>query len=104
MLVPKLYHNFLLLTAHLLLAGSLPGAYLWAMFEGPGTRQFYLAAAGTGLALVLLAWVGALLVRRLWQRRWVGARALALLLVADGLAFCGGILLLGIFGMAPGPN
>ncbi len=104
MLVPKLAHNLLLLVAHLLLAGSLPGAYLWAMFQGPGARQYYLAVAGVGLALLLLVWVGTLLVRRLWQRRWVAAGGLALLLVTDVLALHGGLALLFIFGMAPGPN
>lgn len=104
MLVSRLFHIILLLTAHLLLAGLLLGAFLCLLLQRPGIQQFYLARAGAGLALLLLAWVGVLLVRRLWQRRWAGAGALALLLVADGLALCGGVLLMATTGAMPGPN
>lgn len=73
MLVSRLFHIIPLLTAHLLLAGLLLGAFLCLLLQRPEAQRFHLAWAGAGLAL-LLAWVGALLVRRLWQRRWVGAR------------------------------
>ncbi len=104
MLVPKLSHNILLLTAHLLLVGLLLGAFLCLLLQRLEIQQYYLAEAGAGLDLLLLAWVGALLVRGLWQRRWVGAGALALLLVADGLALCGAELLMVLIGTGPGPN
>jgi TM2 domain-containing membrane protein YozV len=103
-LVPKRFHNILLLMAHLLLAGLLPGTFLCWLLQRPEIQQFYLARASVGLALVLLAWVGALLVQRLWQRRWVGAGALALLLAADGLALGGGLLLMASLFVTPGPN
>lgn len=104
MLVSRKSHIILLLAVHLLLACSLLGAFLCLLFQRSEIQQFYLARASVGLALVLLAWVGALLVRLLWQRRWVGGGALALLLVADGLALCGGMLLMASLFMAPGPN
>ena len=87
--MPNAYHNLLLLTAHVLLFGVLLGAYQSAL---PG-----LAAAGAGLGLLLVAWAGALLVRRLRQRQWVGAGLLALLVVSDGLALCGAAALLSVF-------
>ena len=52
----------------------------------------------------MLVWVGVLLVRRLWQRRWGWAGTLTVLVAADGLALLGGVLLLLIMGMAVGPN
>jgi hypothetical protein len=45
-----------------------------------------------------------LLVQWLQQRRWVAASALALLLAADGLALCGGVLLMATTGAIPGPG
>ncbi|SFQ79306.1 hypothetical protein [Hymenobacter arizonensis] len=87
----------LLFTAHLLLAGLLLGAILQRLEN----QRYNLAFAGVGLAMLLLAWVGALLVQRLWQRRWVVASALAVLLLVDGLALCGGVLLTGVIGVTP---
>jgi TM2 domain-containing membrane protein YozV len=102
--VPRLFSNLLLLTAHLLLAGLLIGAFLCLLLPRTGAQQFYLARAGAGLAGLLLVWVGVLLVQWLQQRRWIGAGALALLLAADGLALCGGVLLMVTTGAIPGPN
>lgn len=96
--MPKLARNILLLTAHLLLAYFLTGAL---QAQGGENQRSDLAFKGTGLALLSLAWVGALLAQRLWRRRWVVAGALALLLVADGLALGGSILLMGVMGVAP---
>lgn len=70
MFVPKLFYNTLFLTAHLLLAGFLLGALLCLLLPQTGIQQFYLARAGAGVALLLLAWVGVLLVWRLRERRW----------------------------------
>ena len=103
-LVAKQFYNILLLTAHLLLAGILVGGFLCLLLQRSGVQQFNLARAGTGLALLLLTWVGVLLVQRLWQRRWVGAGAVALLVGADGVALCGGMLLMVTIGALPGPN
>ncbi|RSK38418.1 hypothetical protein [Hymenobacter perfusus] len=100
----KQTHIILLLTTHLLLAGGLLGAFLWAHLYGTEAQQFYVARVWVGLALLLLAWVGALLLQWLWQRRWIGAGVLAVLLVADGMALCVGIMLMGSFFMAYGPN
>jgi Ca2+/H+ antiporter len=97
-------HLVLLLLAHLLLAGLLLGAVLCLLLGRPGSQQFDLAAAGAALAPLLLAWAGALLVRQLWRRRWVGAGALAVLALFDGLAWCGGWLLMATAGAVPGPN
>lgn len=90
-------HLILLLIAHLLLAGLLLGAFLCLLLHRPGSQQFNLAGAGAALALLLLAWVGALLVGQLWQRRWVRAGALAMLVLTDGLALCAGWLLMFVF-------
>ncbi len=90
--------------AHLLLGGLLLGAFLCLLLPQTGIQQFYLARAGTGLAGLLLAWVGVVLVWRLRQRRWVWAGAMALLLAADGLALGGGVLLMATTGAMPGPN
>lgn len=96
----------LLLVAHLLLAGLLLGGclsylgFLRHLLQRPGIPQFNLAGAGAALAALLLAWVVALLGRQLWQRRWVGAGALLVLLLADGLAL-GGCVLLFFLGRAP---
>lgn len=100
----KRTHLILLLLAHLLLAGLLLGALLCLLLPRRGAQQFDLAAAGAALAPLLLTWAGVLLVRQLWQRRWVRACALALLVVADGLAMCGGWLLMATTGALPGPN
>ena len=85
----SLIATVLLVTAHLLLAYFLVGAFLCLRVQGPENQRGDLAWKGAGLALILLAWVGALLLQRLWQRRWVITGALALLLVADGLALGG---------------
>ena len=72
--MPILFYTILFLTTHLLLE-----AFLRLLLQRTETQQFYLARAGAGLAGLLLAWVGVLLMwRRQWQ--WVGAGALALLL------------------------
>lgn len=89
----------LLFTAHLLLAYFLAGAVL--VPGGAENQRYAVASKGAGLALLLLAWVGALLVQRLWQRRWVVAGALAVLLLVDGLALCVGVLLMGVIGVTP---
>ncbi|MFD2717130.1 hypothetical protein ACFST9_00285 [Hymenobacter monticola] len=94
----SLIGTVLLFTAHLLLAYFLVGALL---AQGSENQQYDRAFAGVGLAQLLLAWVGTLVVRRLWQRRWVVAGALALLLMVDGLALCGGVLLTGVIGVTP---
>lgn len=104
MLVPRLFSNLLLLTAHLLLVSLLTGACLCLMLPRTGIQQFYLARADAGLAGLLLVWVGVLLVQWLQQRRWMGAGTLALLFVADGLALYGGVLLMATTGAIPGPN
>lgn len=93
-------HISLLLAAHLLLlllASSLLVTFFSPLFQLSEIQQFDLARTSIGLALVLLAWVGTLLVQLLWQRRWVGAGSLTLLLVADGLALGGSMLLMASF-------
>jgi hypothetical protein len=95
----SLLATVLLLAVHLLGAYYLIGAILGLLAQGPENQRFDLAWKGAGLALLLLFWVGALLVWRLWQRRWLVAGALAVLLVVDGLAFCGGVLLTGVIGV-----
>ncbi|RZK24127.1 MAG: hypothetical protein EOO56_02630 [Hymenobacter sp.] len=90
--------------AHLLLAGLLLGAFLCLLLPQTRIQQFYLARAGAGLAPLLLAWVGVLLVRRLRQQQWVRAGALVLLLATDGLALGGGVLLMATTGAMPGPS
>ncbi|UOQ69375.1 hypothetical protein [Hymenobacter volaticus] len=77
--------------------GWLAVTWLCLRLQRPEIQQLYLARASVGLALVLL-------VRRLGQRRWVRAGALALLLATDGLALCGSVPLMASLGMAPGPN
>lgn len=59
----RLFSNLLLLTAHLLLASLLLGAFLCLLLSQTGIQQFYLAWAGAGLAGLLLAWIGTLLVQ-----------------------------------------
>ena len=100
----KLFQNILLLAAHLLLACLPIGAYLSHLLQGSEIQTTYLAEAGAGLALVLMVWIGMMLIRQLWLRRWVKATALLLVLVADGLALCGSLWLLLMLGMAAGPN
>jgi len=103
----KKFHIILLLTAHLLLlllVGSLLAVCFYPILRRPDMQQFYLARVNVGLSLLLLTWVGTLFVQSLRQRRWVGAGALALLLVADGLALCGSFVLFASFGIASGPN
>ncbi len=94
----SLISTVLLFVVHLLLVYFLVGALLAQESEN---QRYDLAWKGAGLALILLAWVGALLIQRLWQRRWVIMGALALLLMADGLALGGSILLMGVMGVAP---
>ena len=100
----RILHLVSLVTAHLLLAGSLLGAFLCLLLPHTGIQQLYLARVGAGLAGLLLTWVGMLLVQGLRQRRWVGAGILALLVVVDGLALGGGVVLMATTGALPGPN
>jgi TM2 domain-containing membrane protein YozV len=102
--VPRILHLVSLLTAHLLLAGSLLGAFLCLLLPHTGIQQLYLARVGAGLAGLLLTWVGVLLRQGLRKRRWVEAGVLGLLLVIDGLAIGGGVVLLTTTGALPGPN
>lgn len=93
----RILQIIILLIAHLLLAGLLLGA----LFQQVEAQRYNLAWLGVGLALLLIFWIGALLMQRLWQRKWAVAGALALLLVANGLALCVGILLMGVIGVTP---
>ena len=103
--MPNRLSNRLFWVTHLLVAFLLPGVYVFLVSRG-GDRDLpiYLFWAWELLTLLLLGWVVGLLGWRLWQRRWGRAVGLALLVGVDVLVLCGYLFLVGVSGMAAGPN